>query len=339
MSTNTTETNIENNDEEVLEDDKSKKNSQLKNILRLLISVVAFICLIKFGKVNINDAVKYLLKVDPVYFILALLSYQVTMFVSAIRSYSSSRALGFKKKYLQLLQLNFIGTFFNNFLPTTFGGDAVRGYYLKRGSDLPIKKAIACIFYERYTGMIVLFWCASITFIFQNLGLIGKKWNIPFELALFCHAASFVSIFIVPFLPKIADKILGKTNWLYVKFIEPFLIYWHDTKLNVKILIFSILLQVGVISSHILIAKSLNIEIPISYYFVFYPLTTIAGFLIPSLNGLGVREGAYIFFLKKVSIGSEQALAFSICWLIILLLTSVIGGLVYMLGDFRKNHH
>ena len=59
--------------------------------------------------------------------------------------------------------------------------------------------------------------------------------------------------------------------------------------------------------------------------------------MIPSLNGLGIREGAYIYFLKKINVGSDQGLAFSICWLIILLITSVIGGIIYMFGDFRKH--
>jgi uncharacterized protein (TIRG00374 family) len=338
MSVNITETEIENGKEEIPEDESSKKKNQLKNILRLGISLIAFVCLLKFGKVDLSVAVKYLLKVNPAYFTLAFLSYLSTMFISGMRSQAACRPLGFNKKYYQFVQLNFIGTFFNNFLPTTFGGDAVRGYYLKRGSNLSIKKAIACIFYERYTGMIILFWGSSIAFLMQDFGLWGKEWQVPSQLALFSHLATLVSILFVPFLPKINKLIFGNKNWIYSKFIEPFLIYWEDKKLTIKILFLSVLLQVGVITCHIFIAKSLSLQIPLSYYLIFYPLTTIAGFLIPSLNGLGVREGAYIYFLKKVNIGSEQALAFSICWLIVLLMTSVIGGVIYMVGDFRKNH-
>ena len=105
----------------------------------------------------------------------------------------------------------------------------------------------------------------------------------------------------------------------------------------VKILALSVLLQIMVILCHFFIARSLNIHIPLSYYFVFYPLTTLAGFMIPSLNGLGIREGAYIYFLSKISINSDQGLAFSLGWLVILLFTSIIGGIVYLFGDFRKH--
>lgn len=320
------------------EDHKVKKKHQIKNLLRLLVSIVAFFCLIKFGKVDLHTAFKYLLKVNPAYFTLAYLSYLTVMLLAGIRFYFASHILGFQKTYLQLLQLNFVGTFFNNFLPTTFGGDTLRGYYLKRGSHVPLTKAVGCIIYERYTGMIILFWVASLAFILQDIGAISKSiWAIPHQLAMFCHIGSIISIFVVPFLPQINQLIFGKTNWIYRKVIEPFLVYWHDTELTVRIIFLSILLQLFVIICHFLIARSLNIEIPLSYYFVFYPLTTLAGFLIPSLNGLGIREGAYIYFLKKINIVTDQGLAFSICWLMVLLITSFIGGIIYMFGDFRKH--
>src|SRR3989338_1367812 len=320
------------------EDHKAKNKQRLKNILRFLISIIAIFCLIKFGKVDIRVAFKYLLKVNPVYFTLAYTMYFITMLIAGFRFYFSSKALHFQKSYFQLVQLNFVGTFFNNFLPTTFGGDALRSYYLKRGSHISISKAVACIIYERYTGVVILFWLASVAFLLQDFGIISKsEWELPRQLVLFSHASSLVTIFLIPFLPQITNTLLGKTNWIYKKAVEPFLVYWHDVKLTVRILILSVCLQITVMLAHLLIALSLCIKIPLSYYLVFYPLTTIAGFLIPSLNGLGIREGSYIFFLKHVKVPTEQGLAFSICWLIVLLITSLIGSIIYMVGDFRKD--
>lgn len=315
-----------------------KKKQTLKNLLRLLISIIAFICLIKFGKVDIKTALKYLLQVNPLYFILAYISYFLTMLLAGLRFYFSSHVLGFTKTYHQLVQLNFVGTFFNNFLPTTFGGDALRGYYLKRGSHISLSKAAACIVYERYTGLIVLFWAASIGFLLQDTGIISKSlWVVPSQLKYFCHIGTIVTLFLIPFLPQISKLFMGKTNWIYTRLIQPVIVYWQDLKLMTRIMLLSVILQIFVIVCHVFIAMSLNIKIPLSYYLVFYPLTTIAGFMIPSLNGLCIREGAYIYFLKKINVGSDQGLAFSICWLIILLITSVIGGIIYMFGDFRKH--
>ena len=317
---------------------KGTQSKKFKNIIRVLISAAAIFCLLKFGKLDLHTAAKYLMRANPLYFILAYLSYFITMLIAGTRFYFSSHALGFQKKYFQLLQLNFIGAFFNNFLPTTFGGDALRGYYLKKGSHVPLSKAVACIVYERYTGMIVLFWAASLAFILQKFNFISKSlWQVPDQLILFTHIGSFVTIFLIPFLPQINKFFFGKTNWIYRNIIEPVIVYWNDLKLMTKILILSVVLQTFVVLSHILIAIALNIHIPLSYYFIFYPLTTLAGFMIPSLNGLGIREGAYIYFLHKININNEQGLAFSICWLVIMLITSVIGGMIYAFGDFRKH--
>lgn len=325
------------NKEELLEH-KNRKKQRIKNVLRVLISIIAFVCLIKFGKIDIHTALKYLLKVNPFYFALAFISYFIAICLAGFRFYLASHVLGFQKSYFQLLQLNFVGAFFNNFLPTTFGGDAMRGYYLKRGSHIPLSKAVACIIYERYTGVVVLFWASSAAFIFQELGFISKSvWEVPKQLAYVSHACSLVSIFLIPFLPQFSHMFLGKTNWLFKKIIEPVLVYWKNLKLMFKILVLSVFLQVFVILCHFFIAMSLNIKIPLSYYLIFYPLTTIAGFMIPSLNGLGVREGTYIYFLKKIQISTDQGLAFSIGWLIILMITSCIGGIVYLFGDFRKH--
>ncbi len=323
---------------EDLTDHKTKKKQRLKNILRILISLIALVCLIKFGKVDLHTAFKYLMKANPIYFALAYFSYMITILIAAVRFYFSSHVLGFNKGYFQLLQLNFVGAFFNNFLPTTFGGDALRGYYLRKGSHISMAKAAACIIYERYTGVIVLFWAASLAFILQSMGIISKTvWQIHKELILFTHIGSLVTIFLIPFLPQINKLFFGNANWIYKKVIEPIVVYWHDLKLMVRVFILSLFLQIFVLLCHFFIAMALGINIPLSYYLVFYPLTTIAGFMIPSLNGLGIREGTYIYFLSKVNINSEQGLAFSICWLIVLLITSFIGGLVYMFGDFRKH--
>ena len=317
---------------------KTKKDKIIKNAIRVLISIVAIICLMKFGKVDLSTAIKYLVKANPFYFGLACFFYLITILIAATRFYFSSHALGFQKGYLQLLQLNFIGAFFNNFLPTTFGGDALRGYYLKKGSHVPLSKAVACIIYERYTGLIVLFWAASVVFILQNLNFISKStWEIPGELILFTHIGTIVTIFLIPFLPQINKLFFGKVNWLHSNIIEPVIVYWNDLRLMTRILILSFVLQTCVVLSHLFIAFALNIHIPLSYYFVFYPLTTIAGFMIPSLNGLGIREGTYIYFLSKVGVTSDQGLAFSLCWLVILLGVSFIGGIVYAFGDFRKH--
>ncbi|MCK4822914.1 flippase-like domain-containing protein, partial [bacterium] len=65
------------------------------------------------------------------------------------------------------------------------------------------------------------------------------------------------------------------------------------------------------------------------YFFLFVPIISVLTMLPISLNGIGIREGAFVFFFTKVGISSAQALSMSILTYTIVLLASLIGGLIY----------
>jgi len=73
----------------------------------------------------------------------------------------------FKQLYLYYL----IGTFFNNFLPSTVGGDISRVIYLKRATN-KITEITASIIMERFMGLLALIF----------LGLLSVMFNISFVL-------------------------------------------------------------------------------------------------------------------------------------------------------------
>ncbi len=50
--------------------------------------------------------------------------------------------------------------------------------------------------------------------------------------------------------------------------------------------------------------------------------------LLPSINGLGVREGSTVVLFAPI-IGKENAFVVSILWFLILFIISVAGGLIY----------
>jgi hypothetical protein len=81
-------------------------------------------------------------------------------------------------------------------------------------------------------------------------------------------------------------------------------------------------------------AMALGSRAPLVYFYLLVPVVNLLSML-PSLNGLGIREGAYIYFLKPY-IGREYAAAISILGLGLLLLVSLIGGLIYLI---RHDYH
>jgi len=50
-----------------------------------------------------------------------------------------------------------------------------------------------------------------------------------------------------------------------------------------------------------------------------------------SFNGIGLREGGYLFLLQLIEVGTEKALAFGLLWFVIVVLDGMIGGVVFIL--------
>jgi glycosyltransferase 2 family protein len=71
--------------------------------------------------------------------------------------------------------------------------------------------------------------------------------------------------------------------------------------------------------------------VPWSYCFVFGPLVNIMAAVPVSLNGLGVRESGYVYFLAHVDVPRDSAIAFALAWFGVVMLAGGVGGVVYLL--------
>jgi hypothetical protein len=99
----------------------------------------------------------------------------------------------------------------------------------------------------------------------------------------------------------------------------------------------SFFIQLSVVFINMAIGYAVGVGIPWEFYFVFTPLVTVAGMIPISLNGLGVREGAYVYFLAHVGVPASEALAFAILWLILITCASVLGGIGWILAARSLN--
>jgi hypothetical protein len=78
------------------------------------------------------------------------------------------------------------------------------------------------------------------------------------------------------------------------------------------------------------LAKAVGLEIPWSYGFILYPLVGIFSALPISFNGIGLREGGYLFLLTQIGVSSEKAIAVGLLWFLVIVLDSLIGGVLYI---------
>ena len=228
------------------------------------------------------------------------------------------------------LALTFIGYFFNNFLPTAIGGDVVKAYYLSKKTHLKMG-AYTSVFVDRVMGLITMIFMAfiSLTFAGKEAANDMIKYSIYGITLLSLSAIIFVMnkniakkfSFLLFFLKPIEDKIKNVYNVVHK--------YKHHKVMMLQSLVISFVSQLLFFISLGLLAFSIGERMSMMDLLLRSPLISAAS-LLPSINGLGLREGATVMFFGPL-IGKENAFAVSILWLAILMIISVIGGVIYAL--------
>lgn len=77
---------------------------------------------------------------------------------------------------------------------------------------------------------------------------------------------------------------------------------------------------------------ALDLSVSLAYLWATVPLVAVAVALPVSVQGLGVREGAYVLLFGFVGVGTEAALAISVANFALGLVVAGVGGLLYAVG-------
>lgn len=123
------------------------------NVARVGISVGALAFL--FWKIGLGKTLAVLRTADLRVLSAAFGLFLAGIVIRAFRWQVLLRALDLQVGFRRLVHLYFVGSFFNAFLPTGFGGDVVR--ILELAQDTRTPAAIGTVLVDRMTGLLVLF--------------------------------------------------------------------------------------------------------------------------------------------------------------------------------------
>jgi uncharacterized protein (TIRG00374 family) len=134
--------------------------------VKILISGVLVYYLFTSGKLSL-DLFRYVFSFSGLlYIIIAGLFIFLAYSLITWRIYLLFKAQGLFYPGKLCFQINLIGYFFNNFLPASIGGDAMRAYYFARARRESIAAILATLLYDRLLGLMALVLLA-----FMGLGL------------------------------------------------------------------------------------------------------------------------------------------------------------------------
>lgn len=271
------------------------------------------------------------------YIAMALGVYLIAQGVSAVRWAILARPLGIQTPLRDLLKYYLIGMFFNLFAPSTVGGDVSRIYYLVKdkgaqaaGRAVTTVHATLSVLMDRAVGMLVLVWLgAAALLLFPYYAVPQSVRSVTFIFALALLAGILFVPLVKRFLPHDGHPMLVKLRLA----LSSYQLHWRAL---VGALALSLAVHLTQAWMHTMMGSALGLELPFSFCLIIYPLVGTFAAIPVSLNGLGLREGGYIFLLAVLGIGTEQGIAFGILLFLIVALDSLIGGLLFLFQRMPK---
>lgn len=306
---------------------------QLGNIVKLLVSVGLLLLL--FQLIDPQEALAVLREVDPWLFLVAILLFQTTQVIRAYRWQALLKAVDVQVPVRRLVYLYYVGTFFNTFLPSGFGGDAVKMYELNRYSQRG-SESVGTVLVDRLVGLVALFGLGLLAWPFVSPALPRLE---GYALLAMC-CLGIVGTWLL-FQKKLIDKLLsilpGKAGEALLKLYHAVHAcgtgaFWHSLAISVlfNLVLFAMVYVIGL---------ALGVRLPFLYFAGLMPVISLS-MMIPSVGALGTREGAYVLAFANTGLTTApQAIAMSLGFYLVNVITGVVGALLYAvqaIGGLRR---
>lgn len=269
----------------------------------------------------------------------AFLLHGVGIALSAYRWQDLLRTLGYKVPAPFLVNSYLVALFFNQFLPSTIGGDAIRAYDTARYAQAPLPVTLSAVVVDRVVGTFALFLMSVVAF-FIGINTFGDDIGIVITLvimlAIFAGLALLMSRGVAQrlrgllSLPAI-EKVAGKLRSFYTAL----LMYKQHPAVLGRSLISSLLLQINVVLHYYLISLALHQDVSVLYFFLVIPILIAVLLVAPSINGIGYREAGFVLFLGKAGVSATSAVGLSLTAFAMTVLLGVLGGIIFTLRRDR----
>ena len=303
-----------------------KTRSTLFNVAKVVITagMLAYVLIFRVDLAALWDA---LLRARWGYLATAVVLAMAGVALRAVRWMVLLRANRIDVPLARLVRLYYVGTFFNIFLLSGFGGDAVRMLELSRHTDRA-PEAIGTVLVDRATGLWVLLLIGLIALPF------AAAW-IPAQMVLVIGVVAAAGVVggwlvmgtrLVPWLGA-RVRLPGQAK------LERF--YGAVSGCGYRALglacAVSLVFNLMNVTVNYLIGLAFSVQLPLGVFVAFAPILAMS-LMLPSVGGLGVREEAHRLLYGTVAVANSTAVAMSLATFgVQTLLPGIVGALFYAL--------
>ena len=310
--------------------DRQQKRNLGKTFLRFIVSFGLMGSILYLFRAQLPTVFQYLKELQPIYFTMAVVLFFIGILPVAFRLRFVIQVHDTKLSVATTYYVSLIALFFNNVLPSSVGGEMMKAYYLYKDSKGSVS-VFSAVVVDRLFGLItMLLISVSTIFFFDSaqgshkiMGSIVMLAATTATLAIFIFNKKIVDMLCQLHIPLLPAIFIEKIKEIYRAMYE----YREHKGIFGRCIILTLVGQITYIVVNYLLARSLAIDIPLTFFFFFVPILLLMG-VAPSVNGIGVREATFLFYLTEFTT-PEKALALSLLTTFFMILVGLISGVIY----------
>ena len=273
------------------------KNS-LKLIAKILVTGLALFLV--FQKIDTATTWQVIKNAELGWLLLSWLFFIISKIFCSFRLNGYFRDVGLHLSEIKNLKLYAIGMFYNLFLPGGIGGDGYKVYLLNKIYKVSVKKLLAAVLLDRGNGLAVILFLIFALLPFISLPLappgiqitLGMMGMVGIPLGLYVVMLIFFKNFMASIFSTTAYSLLNQT------------------------------LQLG---STYFILVSMGVSDQIWPDLFVFLLSSLVSVIPLTIGGVGARELVFVYAHEFVGIDENIAVAFSLLFFILTVLTSLSG--------------
>lgn len=277
-------------------------------------------------------------RVDTLGMFLVLLMPLLLIWTSCIKWQFLLHSRGIRVGIIALMRFYTIGYFFNNFLPSSIGGDAARSYLLGKriGSQT---ESLAAVVLERLTGLVTLIALALAGYL-ATPSIHGNLFVTASLFTLTLGSAAIVGLICAP------ERIYELRQWRQIKSASISNIVEklgsmrsaaRSSLVSKKVILYTGLYSLGFhalsVMNVYLAANVLKLDIGLAGLFAVTPIILVIAALPTTPGGLGVWEWSYSVLLLPIGAQLDDGFAIALLLRVQLIFFSIIGGVLHLLKD------
>jgi len=312
------------------------RSPRVKNLLAFCAkaAVSALLLWLMLRNQDWADVAVRIRSVSPLSLLWALLLTYFGTSLSAGRWWLILDAVRHRLPVLELLRYVFVGFFFNQALPSTVGGDAMR-ILLGTRAGLPVDVAFRSVLAERLIGLFVLLLLslAGLPKVMTYFAMDYRAWLLA-AVVVGGLVAMSAGVFVIHVSGWLRRFRIGRLVHNVARDVIAVLIHRHSFLLIAAI---SLVAQISGCLVVWVIARGLGSDLGAIHSLLIVPIVFVLLMVPISIAGWGLREQMLVIGLGIVGVSRGDALVTSLLFGLVNLFGSFLGGALWLLGSARKS--